>query len=38
MKPVKVGAAIAALVVLAGVTMIVVTPAGDRVVPPVAAQ
>ena len=38
MKPVKFGAAIAALVLLAAVTIIVVTPAGDRVAPALAAQ
>jgi hypothetical protein len=38
MKPVKFGAAIAGLVLLAAVTIIVVTPAGDHVAPTLAAQ
>ena len=38
MKPLKFGAAIAALVLLAAVTIIVVTPAGDHVAPTLSAQ
>jgi hypothetical protein len=38
MKPVKFGAAIAALVLLTAVTIIIVTPAGNHVAPMLAAQ
>ncbi len=38
MKPLKFGAAIAALVLLAAVTIIVITPAGDHVAPTLSAQ
>lgn len=38
MKPVKFGAAIAALVLLAAVGLIVLTPAGDHVAPTLSAQ
>ncbi len=38
MKPLKFGAAIAALVLLAAVTIIVVTPAGDHLAPIAGAQ
>jgi hypothetical protein len=38
MKPLKLGAAIAALVLLAAVTVILVTPAGDHVAPTLSAQ
>jgi hypothetical protein len=38
MKPVRFGAAIAALVLLAAITIIVVTPAGNHVAPVLAAQ
>ena len=38
MKPLNFGAAIAALVLLAAVTIIVVTPAGDHVAPTLTAQ
>src|SRR5688572_21692233 len=38
MKRVKLGAAIAALVVLAAVTIVVVTPAGEQMAPTLAAQ